>query len=117
MDPGSSRSPDGESSHDRGARARNASGERHECDRSRLVRMIEGSLDHEPALVTSFDGTSIAARRMGSANGEPLLIAPTIGAGLSPWRQTLRRVVQDVPVVTWDLRGQYDSGPVVSTRV
>jgi pimeloyl-ACP methyl ester carboxylesterase len=78
--------------------------------------MTEGSLDHEPQLVTSFDGTSIASRWMGM-QGEPLLIAPTIGTGLSPWRQTLRRIVDDLPILTWDLRGQFDSGPPVSTRV
>jgi pimeloyl-ACP methyl ester carboxylesterase len=78
--------------------------------------MTAGSLDHEPHRVTSFDGTGIVARRMGSSEGTPLLLVTSIGAGLSPWRQTLRRIVDDRPVVTWDLRGQYLSDPPESSR-
>ena len=78
--------------------------------------MTLGSLDHEPHLVTSFDGTGIAARRMGADDGAPLLIVPAIGASLSPWRGALQDLSADRPVLTWDLRGLGGSSPAVSER-
>ena len=78
--------------------------------------MTLGSLDHEPHLVTSFDGTGIAARRMGAADGAPLLVVPAIGTTLSPWRGTLRDLAAERPVLTWDLRGLHGSSPAVSER-
>jgi pimeloyl-ACP methyl ester carboxylesterase len=78
--------------------------------------MTEGSLDHEPHRITSFDGTEIAARRIGTADGIPLLVVTSIGTGLSPWRKTLRRVVVDRPIVTWDLRGQFESAVPETSR-
>jgi pimeloyl-ACP methyl ester carboxylesterase len=78
--------------------------------------MTAGSLDHEPRLVESFDGTRIAARRMGAEPGTPLLIAPAIGATLSPWRRTLQGLSRDRPIITWDLRGLHGSAPAASDR-
>lgn len=79
--------------------------------------MTEGTLDHEPHFVGSFDGTAIATRRMGPDDGLPLLVVPSIGAGLSPWRRTLRGLVNDRPVITWDLRGEYLSERPASARL
>lgn len=78
--------------------------------------MTEGSLDHEPNFVTSFDGTTIAARRMGAGSGTPLLLVTSIGAGLSPWRRTLRELAKNRPIITWDLRGLFDSSAGASDR-
>ena len=78
--------------------------------------MTTGSLEHEPRLVRSFDGTGIAARRMGATEGTPLLIVPAIGTELSPWRRTLQDLSGDRPVLTWDLRGLHGSSPAMSER-
>lgn len=78
--------------------------------------MTAGSLDHEPRLVASFDGTGIAARRMGAEEGIPLLVVPAIGASLSPWRRTLYALSEERPIVTWDLRGLQASSPAASER-
>lgn len=67
-------------------------------------------------LITSFDGTDIAARCEGDGDGTPLVIANAIGADLVVWRQALGAVPGDRPVVTWDLRGLGDSGPPASDR-
>jgi 3-oxoadipate enol-lactonase/4-carboxymuconolactone decarboxylase len=79
--------------------------------------MTEPTLDHDPHRVTSFDGTTVAARRMGAPDGVPLLVVTSIGAGLAPWRGTLRRLSKDKQILTWDLRGMYDSDPPASDRL
>jgi len=74
-------------------------------------------LTHEPDFVPSFDLTLIAGRRMGETDGTPLVVASAVGADLSVWRRTLARLVQDRPVVTWDLRGLHSSGMARSNRL
>lgn len=78
--------------------------------------MTEGSLDHEPRLVASFDGTLLAARRMGARRGMPLVVVTSIGAGLAPWRRTLQPLARNRPIITWDLRGLFESSPGASSR-
>jgi 3-oxoadipate enol-lactonase len=74
-------------------------------------------LDHEPELISSFDGTTIAARRMGEGSGTPLLVANAIGANLAAWRKPLVDVVRQRPILTWDSRGLFDSSPPESGKV
>lgn len=79
--------------------------------------MTEATLHHEPHLVPSFDGTAVAARRMGAPDGIPLLVVTAIGAGLAPWRRTLHRLSERRQIVTWDLRGFYESSSPASDRL
>ena len=75
------------------------------------------SFEHSPEFVTSFDGTEIAAHKIGDTGARPLLLISAIGANLTPWRRTAREIVASRPVVSWDLRGLYDSGPPASNRL
>ncbi len=79
--------------------------------------MSPGDLHHEVEPVQSFDGTVIAARRMGHPDGLPLLVCPAIGAGLAMWRRALIDVARERPIVTWDLRGLHESGAPASERI
>lgn len=79
--------------------------------------MTGASLDHEVTRVTSFDGTLLAARPLGGGDGTPLVIVPAVGADLSVWRGTLRRLVAARRFVTWDLRGLHESAPPESDRI
>jgi pimeloyl-ACP methyl ester carboxylesterase len=79
--------------------------------------MTVTNLDHEPELIASFDSTVIAARRMGAADGTPLLIANGIGANLAAWRRALVDVGRERPIVTWDHRGLHASGPPQTDRL
>jgi pimeloyl-ACP methyl ester carboxylesterase len=73
-------------------------------------------LEHEPTLARSFDGTMIAVRDMG-AGGTPLLIVTAVGAGLSVWHRSLQSIAGDRRVVSWDLRGLFQSGLPASGRL
>src|SRR5919106_1348200 len=77
------------------------------------------SLEHEPG--RSFDGTMIAARRMGGAaeDGDalPLLVVNAVGATLASWRKVLFDIVRDRPAIAWDQRGLLESGPLASDRL
>ena len=73
-------------------------------------------LDHEPRLARSFDGTMIAVRDMG-AGDLPLLVVTAVGAGLSVWNRTLFDIVPERRVVSWDLRGLFESGLPASGRI
>ena len=75
------------------------------------------TLAHEPELVRSFDGTQLAARRMGGGDGIPLLVANGVGANLAVWRRALIDVARERPIVMWDHRGLYESGPPNSDRI
>lgn len=75
------------------------------------------ALTHEPDLVPSFDLTLIAGRKMGITAATPLVIAEAVGADLSVWRRTVARLVQERPVITWDLRGLHSSGMARSNRL
>ena len=83
--------------------------------------MSAASLEHEPELVRSFDGTMIAARRMGgggrTGDALPLLVVNAVGATLASWRKVLIDIVRDRPVIAWDQRGLLDSGPLASDRL
>ncbi len=74
-------------------------------------------LTHEPNLVPSFDLTLIAGRKMGTAAATPMVIAEAVGADLSVWRRSVARLVQERPVITWDLRGLHSSGMARSNRL
>ena len=75
------------------------------------------NLDHEVNLVTSFDRSLIAARRMGAGEGTPLVIASSVGANLPIWRRAMIDLARRGPVVTWDLRGLAESGMTRSQRL
>lgn len=75
------------------------------------------NLDHEPELVRSFDGTHLAARRMGTGDKTPLLVVNAVGAGLAVWRRALVDSARERPIVTWDHRGLHESGEPQSDRM
>lgn len=74
-------------------------------------------LDHEPEEISSFDGTRLAVRRMGTGGGTPLLLVNAIGANLASWARTAVDLVGECPVVTWDHRGLHASGPPATDRL
>ncbi|HEV3473596.1 MAG TPA: alpha/beta hydrolase [Actinomycetota bacterium] len=74
-------------------------------------------LEHEPEQVVSFDGTRLAARRMGAMEGIPLLLVNAIGANLASWARTAVDLVRERPIVTWDHRGLHASGPPTTERL
>jgi 3-oxoadipate enol-lactonase len=72
--------------------------------------------DLEPSFARSFDGTMIAVRDVGA--GElPLLIVTAVGAGLSVWKRPLQEISEDRRVVSWDLRGLFESDRPESGRL
>jgi pimeloyl-ACP methyl ester carboxylesterase len=77
--------------------------------------MTPTNLEHEPELVRSFDGTLLAARKIGEGEKTPLLIANGVGANLAAWRRVLQDI-SDRSVVTWDMRGLLESSPAESDR-
>lgn len=79
--------------------------------------MTTPGLEHEPDPVQSFDGTTIAARKMGVGPAPPLLVVNAVAANLAVWRRALIDLAGERTVVTWDHRGLHDSGPPVSGRV
>ena len=75
------------------------------------------NLDHEVTRVRSFDGTILAARRMGASEGTPLLVVNGVGATMALWRRALVDIARERPIVTWDQRGLHDSGEPASDRL
>ena len=73
-------------------------------------------LEKEPSFARSFDGTMIAVRDTG-AGDLPLLIVTAVGAGLSVWRRSLAFIDPERRVVSWDLRGLFDSDPPITDRI
>ncbi|MDQ3964246.1 MAG: alpha/beta hydrolase [Actinomycetota bacterium] len=73
-------------------------------------------LEPDLAEVESFDGTLLAARRMGADDGLPLLLVNAIGAAFVSWARTAVDLVRERPVVAWDHRGLLASGPAVTDR-
>jgi pimeloyl-ACP methyl ester carboxylesterase len=71
----------------------------------------------EPELISSFDGTRIAASRSGSGDALPALVVPAIGSTAAVWRKTLVDVGRERPVIAWDLRGLHSSGAPESDRL
>lgn len=78
---------------------------------------MTASLEHEPRFIGSFDGTMLAVRSLGNRELPPLLLVPSVGSNLAPWRRALPRLLEDHHVVTWDLRGLHESGPPVTNRL
>ena len=76
-----------------------------------------GTLAHEPELVRSFDGTQLAARRMGGGDSTPLLVVNAVGANLAVWRRALIDVARERPIITWDHRGLHESALPHSDRI
>ena len=74
-------------------------------------------LDHEPELIESFDDTVIAVTRFGEGEGLPLLVSNAVGANLAAWRRSLVDVARQRPIVMWDHRGLFGSGPPASDRI
>lgn len=71
--------------------------------------MIEPEL--QPETVPSFDGTVIAARRLGGGPGTPLLLVDAIGTKMAAFKAVAAKEAARRPVINWDLRGFFDSGP------
>lgn len=73
---------------------------------------------HEPRAfsVTSFDGTSIAARESGAGEGTPLLLVNAIGPDASAWRRVIDASAGRRRILAWDFRGLHDSGEPKSER-
>ena len=65
--------------------------------------------------VTSFDGTSIAARESGEGDRTPLLLVNAIGPDASAWRRVVD-ASSGRRILSWDLRGLHGSGDPVSER-
>ncbi len=74
------------------------------------------SIDPEPVLIPSFDGSQIAVRTGGTGTGLPVLITNSVGANLAMWREVLGQVGRERAWVTWDLRGLNASPPPESER-
>ena len=74
-------------------------------------------LDHEPELIESFDGTAISVTRFGESEGLPLLVSNAVGANLVAWRRSLIDVARQRPIMMWDHRGLFGSGPSASERI
>ena len=70
------------------------------------------SLNHEAEIISSFDGTPINVRTMGLAEGPPVVLIPSVGVRMSMWRPVLAELTEVRQVVTWDMRGLFDSGEV-----
>ena len=79
--------------------------------------MTVSELEHEPELVRSFDGTQLAARRMGEGDGTPLLVSNAVGASLAVWRRALIDIARERPIIAWDHRGLHESAPPNSDRI
>lgn len=79
--------------------------------------MTEAGLEHEPIHIASFDETLISARRMGAADGVPLLLCNAVGATFAIFRRAMIDIAPERPVVTWDHRGLHGSGLPASERI
>ena len=79
--------------------------------------MTSTGLDHEPEIVASFDGTSISVTRLGEGDGLPLLVVNAVGANLAAWRKSLVDIARERPIIMWDHRGLFGSGPAQSERI
>jgi pimeloyl-ACP methyl ester carboxylesterase len=79
--------------------------------------VIEPDFEPESQLVRSFDGTFIAVRRIGVGPGLPALLVNPVGGTTALWRRALVDVARERPIVAWDHRGLYDSGPPESGGV
>ncbi len=65
--------------------------------------------DRPTGSVTSFDGSVLATRDLGSPGATPVLLVPSVGSNLAPWRRSLAELVDTHRVITWDLRGLHSS--------
>lgn len=70
------------------------------------------SLEHRSEMISSFDGTPINVRMMGPEGGSPILLVPSVGVRMSMWRGVLAELTASRTVVTWDMRGLFDSGEI-----
>lgn len=69
-------------------------------------------MNHQSELISSFDGTPINLRTMGNEGGTPILLVPSVGVRMSIWRGVLTELTESRQVVTWDMRGLFDSGEI-----
>lgn len=79
--------------------------------------MTAASFAAPPDFARSFDGTMVATRRVGGGHGTPLLVCNPPGASLAVWRDALAPMLAERPLVSWDLRGLFESSPPVSARI
>ena len=65
----------------------------------------------------AFDGTELAVEAWGGGDAVPVLLVDAVGANRAVWRPTIERLGRDHPVVAWDLRGLFGSGPPATDRI
>jgi pimeloyl-ACP methyl ester carboxylesterase len=73
--------------------------------------VIEPDFEPESHLVRSFDGTFIAVRRISGGPRLPALLVNPVGGTTGLWRRALVDLARERPLVAWDHRGLYESGP------
>jgi pimeloyl-ACP methyl ester carboxylesterase len=59
----------------------------------------------------SFDGTEIAYQLKGAGDGMPIVLANGLGGDYRAWKYIFDHFAHRHPIVTWDYRGLYRSGP------
>ncbi len=79
--------------------------------------MTIADVEPQSELIESFDGTLISVTRIGEGDGLPLLVCNAVGANLAAWRRSLVDVARQRPIVLWDHRGLFGSGPALSERI
>lgn len=66
---------------------------------------VTSPIPEELADIKSFDGTRLAARKVGDGPGTPLLICNAVGTSTSVWGRLTVGLADARPVISWDLRG------------
>ena len=52
----------------------------------------------------------LATSDLGDPSLPPVLLVPSVGSNLAPWRRVFHRLLDTHRVITWDLRGLHDVG-------
>lgn len=66
--------------------------------------------------VSSFDGTSLAAREFGEGDGTPVLLVNAIGPDMSAWKRVVDAWPEPRRILSWDFRGLHGSSEPGSDR-
>lgn len=74
-------------------------------------------IEREPQLIRSFDKTAITTHCLGDAGGVPILLCNAVGANLDLWDPVLDGLTEDRRLISWDMRGMFQSGPPCSDRL
>jgi pimeloyl-ACP methyl ester carboxylesterase len=63
----------------------------------------------------SYDGTEIAFQLCGSGPGVPVVLSNGLGGDYRAWKHIYDRFAHTRPMLTWDYRGLYRSGPPLTS--